>query len=60
MTLSDLCTIHEIATELGSTHNQAWRFARNVLREGVRLGNQRLYSRAHAAPAIAAHRRRSA
>lgn len=58
MTLDAFITIPEIAGELGTSHNRAWRFCRSVLGAGTRLGNQRLYSRAVAERAIAAHRRR--
>ena len=51
MTLDGFITIKEIAGEIGSTHNQAWRFCRSVLGEGVRLGNQRLYVRSQLASA---------
>lgn len=58
MTLDGFITIKEIAGELGSTYNHAWRFARHELGDGVRLGNQRLYVRSQVASAIAARRRR--
>ena len=58
MTLDGFITIKEITGQLGSTHNHAWRFARNELGDGVRLGNQRLDDRSEVASAIAARRRR--
>ena len=56
MELDRFITINEVAGELGTSHNRAWRFCRSVLGEGTRLGNQRLYSRAAAIRAIAARR----
>lgn len=58
MTIDGFITIKEIAGELGSTHNQAWRSCRAVLGDGVRFGNQRLYVRSQVASVIAARRRR--
>ena len=53
MTLDELCTIRDIASQLSSSHNHAWRFARSVLGDGIRIGNSRLYSRAAVTKAIA-------
>ena len=58
MSLDSFITIPEIAGELGTSHNRAWRFCRSVLGKGTRIGNQRLNSRAVDGRAIAKYYQR--